>query len=500
MRRYWLRSTIFNLAFYIFTALACIIALPSYFLPRSAFLWIVRAYLAVNTALERLILGLSYEVRGIENLPKDGSFIVAAKHQSPYETFKLHVLFEDPAVILKKELLSIPIWGAFLKKSDVIAIDRSSREEAMNSIIEGAKRMQAQNRPVIIFPQGTRVATEETTKDKPYKFGVARLYEATALPVVPLALNAGFFYPRKGWLKRPGTVIFEFLPPIENGLKKEEFMERLQTTLEEKSIELLQDARYAEPEKPGLLPRLIFWSALLAILAGGYSFIWFKTAELIKQQFETFHIAGGERAITGPLYIKGFPGPMQIVGGEEFIQSPEGSVKIDGFVLEGFPLPFAPLHLQTSKITFTSFRYAEPFIIDSADITFSVTGLRSINITESTIKAEDFTASPTGKLWLADDEPNIDMTVALRNHEVLIQSLVRKGMVEPRSALFVSAGLSAFAREGVVNVPVTMREQIVYAGPFAILTLPGQAAALPAPNPAPSSPAPATDSLPALAP
>lgn len=120
MKKYWLRSTLFNLAFYIYTALICFIALPSYFVPRAAFLWVVRFYLAVYTFLERTILGLSYEVRGIENVPQNGSFIVAAKHQSAYETFKLHVLFEDPAVILKKELLSIPVWGAFLKKSDVI--------------------------------------------------------------------------------------------------------------------------------------------------------------------------------------------------------------------------------------------------------------------------------------------------------------------------------------------------------------------------------------------
>ncbi|MCD8497757.1 MAG: 1-acyl-sn-glycerol-3-phosphate acyltransferase [Alphaproteobacteria bacterium] len=143
-KRYWLRSTIYNITFYLLTVLACIVALPMLFLPRIWFLWVVRTWLALNTALERIIMGLSYEVRGLENLPEDGSFIVAAKHQSAYETLKLHVLFEDPAVVLKKELLSIPLWGGFLKKSDVIAIDRSSREQAMNSIIEGAKRMSEQ--------------------------------------------------------------------------------------------------------------------------------------------------------------------------------------------------------------------------------------------------------------------------------------------------------------------------------------------------------------------
>lgn len=215
MKKYWLRSTLFNLAFYIVTLIACIICLPTLFMPRGVFMAVVHGWVWCVHVLERLIMNLHFEIRGLEHLPPDGTpYIVAAKHQSPYETFKLHTLFGDPAIILKQELLKIPLWGAYLKKSDVIAIDRTTPELAISSIQDGARRMKAQGRPIIIFPQGTRVRIDETVQHKPYKVGVARLQEATDLPILPMALNTGYFWPRSGWLRRPGRVVFEFLPPL----------------------------------------------------------------------------------------------------------------------------------------------------------------------------------------------------------------------------------------------------------------------------------------------
>ncbi|MCD8562982.1 MAG: 1-acyl-sn-glycerol-3-phosphate acyltransferase [Alphaproteobacteria bacterium] len=492
MKKYWLRSTLFNLAFYIYTALICFIALPSYFVPRAAFLWVVRFYLAVYTFLERTILGLSYEVRGIENVPQNGSFIVAAKHQSAYETFKLHVLFEDPAVILKKELLSIPVWGAFLKKSDVIAIDRSSRELAMNSIIEGAQRMKAQGRPIIIFPQGTRVGVGESTKSKPYKFGVARVYEATNLPVIPLALNTGYFYPKTGWLKRPGKVVFEFLPAIEPGLKRDEFMETLETQLEEKSQELVQDARHAEKDGSSPLKALALLLILLVALGGGYSWLWFKTADVIRNLHENGQIKGAARTLIAPLTITGFPGPLQVSGGTEIIQSPEGSAQIESFTLSGFPLPFMPVQLNTGKITLKSFRYTEPLEVDSATFTMRLTGQHSADITDSLIRIGDFTASPTGTLILKEgDTPQIEMNVALTHHESLLNLLLQKKMIHPQSALVVGAGLNVFSRDGIVSLPLSLKSDTVYVGPFAVLKLPQSS------NLDQASVVPATGNLPA---
>ena len=245
----FLRATLFNIAFFLVTAIACILFLPGLLLPRKHAMHIVQIFVQSVYLLERIFLKLDYEVHGLEHLPVSGSYIVAAKHQSPYETFKLHILFADPSVILKKELLRIPLWGKFLAKSDPIAIDRGSKDSAQQ-IIDGAKRMQAQGRPIIIFPQGTRVYTWQTPADKPYKGGAARMQDATQLPIIPLALNTGVFWPRSGWLKWPGTVVFEFLPPIAPGQPVSDVTKQLETLLETESKKLELAALAANPNLP----------------------------------------------------------------------------------------------------------------------------------------------------------------------------------------------------------------------------------------------------------
>lgn len=246
----FLRSTIFNLIMYGATAIACIFCLPGLLLPRKGAFAIVYAYVHTIHFLEKHILGLDYEVRGLEHLPKDGSFIVAAKHQSPYETFKLHILFADPAVVLKQELLKIPLWGWFLSRIHPIAIDRSNGRRASQQVIDGAKRVAQENRPIIIFPQGTRVYPWQTPKDKPYKNGAGRMYEATGMPIVPLALNTGLFWPRTSWVKRPGKVIFEFLPPILPGKTAAAVTKELEERIESASNALEAESRAANKLLP----------------------------------------------------------------------------------------------------------------------------------------------------------------------------------------------------------------------------------------------------------
>src|SRR5690606_29409676 len=136
-------------------------------------MWIVKLFVHMVYFLERHILGLDYEVRGAENLPRTGSFIVAAKHQSAYETMKLNIIFNDPAIVLKRELLRIPLWGWFLAKVEPIGIDRKQGSSAMAQIIEGTIRIREQARPIVIFPQGTRVSPSQTAADRPYRIGVA---------------------------------------------------------------------------------------------------------------------------------------------------------------------------------------------------------------------------------------------------------------------------------------------------------------------------------------
>lgn len=243
----FIRSLLFNILFYGFTTLVCVFMAPVVLMPRKVILATTKFYVGSVAYLEKYVLNLTYEVRGIEHLPKSGTYIVAAKHQSAYETMKLHHLFGDPTIVLKESLTRIPIFGIFLKKLDVIAINRSNKEESMKSIIEGAKRMSKQDRPIVIFPQGTRVAVNKSTKQAPYKGGIVKMHAQTNLPIIPMALNSGLFWGRNSFIKRPGKVIFEFLPPIEAGLPDKKVLQALEHRLEENSLALMREAKEKYP-------------------------------------------------------------------------------------------------------------------------------------------------------------------------------------------------------------------------------------------------------------
>ncbi|MEM7445418.1 MAG: lysophospholipid acyltransferase family protein [Pseudomonadota bacterium] len=233
-----LRSLAFNIFYFGFT-ICCLLFLNWLLLTSRPYCmaW-VRWYLRTIYRMERWILGLDYQVVGQENMPPY-PFLVAAKHQSLWETMKLHLIFDDPAVILKRELMKVPIWGWFAKKSKMIAVDRGAGGKAISSMIEGGRETVADGRPIVIFPQGTRVAPDGY---KPYKVGIFALYEALNLPVLPMALNSGVFWQRRAFRKRSGTITVELLPPIEPGLDRETFMRRLETELEAASTRLVAEA------------------------------------------------------------------------------------------------------------------------------------------------------------------------------------------------------------------------------------------------------------------
>ncbi|NQZ13589.1 MAG: 1-acyl-sn-glycerol-3-phosphate acyltransferase [Alphaproteobacteria bacterium] len=235
----------------------CIAFIPALLLSRPYILGLTKFYVGCVYFLEKYIANLDYEIRGKEYLPQGQSYIVAAKHQSAYETLKLHHLFGDPTIVLKRELLSLPLFGKFLKKLDVIPINRKNKEEAINSILEGAERMKSQKRPIVIFPQGTRVGVQISSKKKPYKGGIAKMYQNTDMSVVPLALNTGMYWSRNSFFKKPGKVIFEFLPPIEPGLPDKQVMKALEDRIEEKTMQLMHEAktRYPYLETPPALPK-----------------------------------------------------------------------------------------------------------------------------------------------------------------------------------------------------------------------------------------------------
>ncbi len=235
-KKYRARSFVFNIVLFGMTFLYGLATLPVLFFSNRAFIHIVIIpWQHAIHFLERVILRLDYEVRGLEHLPEGGAYLIAAKHQSAYETLKLHLLFDTPAIILKKELLDIPLFGTYSRKSDLIAIDRSTPDSAIKSIQEGTKRAAAQGRAIVIFPQGTRVPPDVPSSEKRYKIGIVRIQESTGLPIIPLALNCGLFWPRKGWLKHPGKAVFEFLPPIPAGGERSETLKTLEKVLENAS-------------------------------------------------------------------------------------------------------------------------------------------------------------------------------------------------------------------------------------------------------------------------
>lgn len=233
---HFIRACFFNLFYYGGMALFCIAFIPFLIAPRSWLAAVLNLFFKhYGPWVERHILGLDYQIRGIENLPKNGPYLVAMKHQSAYETMKLPVLFNDPAVILKRELMWIPIWGWLAARMNMIAINRSKGKSAINVMIGNAQKPIEQKRPIVIFPQGTRVAVGAK---KPYKFGIMKLYETYDLPIIPVALNSGLFWPRKSFIKKSGTVIFEILPAIPAGQNSETVFKKMEQDLEQASERL----------------------------------------------------------------------------------------------------------------------------------------------------------------------------------------------------------------------------------------------------------------------
>lgn len=245
-----IRSLLFNFLFYVvWTPLCCIGGLPFLLLGRRYALGVARFYTNGAYYLEKYILGLDYEIRGIEHRPPAGTpYLVAAKHQSAYETVKLFRLFDDPTIILKRELLSLPLFGWYLRGLEVIAVDRGNREQASASLYEGARKMREQNRAIVIFPQGTRVLPRATVQEKPYKSGILKLYGELNLPIVPVAMNSGVYWPRNSFWKTPGKIVFEFLPVIPPGLAPADVMKTMESGIEERSAALVAEA-YAELER-----------------------------------------------------------------------------------------------------------------------------------------------------------------------------------------------------------------------------------------------------------
>ncbi|MGD0720371.1 MAG: lysophospholipid acyltransferase family protein [Roseiarcus sp.] len=244
-----LRSLLFNVIFYVNLVVLMIVGLPSILFGRRAVLFMARTWGGSSLWLLRTICGLSIEFRGVENIPR-GGYIIASKHQSFLETFALPRNAPDFAYVLKRELTYIPVFGWYLIGADQIGIDRAAGRNALSLLSSRAAAVLRAGRQIFIFPEGTRRPPGAPPQ---YKSGVARLYQDTGSPCLPVALNTGLFWGRRGFSRRPGVAVIEYLPPIEPGLDRDAFMERLQTTIETACARLNQEASARYPALPRTL-------------------------------------------------------------------------------------------------------------------------------------------------------------------------------------------------------------------------------------------------------
>jgi 1-acyl-sn-glycerol-3-phosphate acyltransferase len=232
------RSLLFNVLFYVTTTLFVVLGSPLLFAPRRWAMAALAFHARFELCLLRLTVGTRFELRGAEKIPQ-GPCLVAAKHQSAWETFALIPLFRDPAFLMKRELFWIPFHGWFSRKFEMIPVDRDKGPSALRRMLREARSRVADGREIIIFPEGTRRAAGAPPD---YKTGVVLLYDALRVPCVPIALNSGLFWPRRSITRRPGTIIVEVLDPIPPGLLRAEFLARLESSIETAANRLIAEA------------------------------------------------------------------------------------------------------------------------------------------------------------------------------------------------------------------------------------------------------------------
>lgn len=234
-----LRSFAFNFTLYVTAAAIALAATPVLLMPRRAAVFVLHNLSRLVMWLLAALAGTHYEIRGA--LPA-GPVLIAAKHQSMWDTIIFPAIFDDPAMVLKAELLWIPYYGWFSKKARMIAIDRGSGASAIRRLIAQGKAALAANRPIVIFPEGSRMAPGAAPAYKP---GVAALYRQLGVPCVPVAVNSGLYWPRRRFLRKPGTIILEFLEPIPAGLDRAAFMAALEARTEAATAKLLAEGGFA---------------------------------------------------------------------------------------------------------------------------------------------------------------------------------------------------------------------------------------------------------------
>ncbi|HYD37818.1 MAG TPA: lysophospholipid acyltransferase family protein [Allosphingosinicella sp.] len=221
----FVRSLLFALLFYpgsVLYVLAGIAVVP---LGRGAVRRVADAWAGFHRVCARSLLGIRTRVEG--EVPS-GAALVAVKHQSMFETLEIALILDTPATVMKSELGRIPLWGRLTRVYGIIPVDRAGGGAALRRLLRAADEAKAEGRPIVIFPEGTRVAPGETPPLEP---GFAGLYRTLGLPVVPVALDSGRVWPRRSFVKRPGIVTMRFGDPIPPGLPRKDAEARVHAAI-----------------------------------------------------------------------------------------------------------------------------------------------------------------------------------------------------------------------------------------------------------------------------
>ncbi|WP_439579266.1 lysophospholipid acyltransferase family protein [Elioraea sp.] len=235
-----LRSALFNVAFFAFTVIASVVCLPLLpLLDRAGRLALLAWWAERVLGLLRITVGIRVRVVGEDRIPREGPALIAAKHQSAFDTIVWLALLPRPAYVLKRELFWIPLYGWYARSAGMIGIDRASGPAAIRHLMRAGEAALAERRQILIFPEGTRTAPGER---RPYQPGIAALYARSGLPVVPVATDSGLFWARRAFHKRAGTITVAVLPPIPPGLAREAMLDRLEATIEAETDRLLASA------------------------------------------------------------------------------------------------------------------------------------------------------------------------------------------------------------------------------------------------------------------
>ena len=240
----YFRAILFKVYFYLWTGFACVSMIPLLFFKptisaKAGHFWASGVIIGL-----RLIAGITHEERGKQHLPVSGGYILACKHQSVWDTIIFLKLLKAPCYILKQELLNLPLFGRYLRSMAMIAIDRSAGASALKNMVHQTLDRLEKGHPVIIFPEGTRTLPGQSGRYQP---GIAMLHTQLAgrQPIIPVALNSGFFWNKKQFYYPKGTIILEYLPPLPATLDRKAFLPALEQTIEAHTSQLMAEAAAA---------------------------------------------------------------------------------------------------------------------------------------------------------------------------------------------------------------------------------------------------------------